>query len=232
MSGRPRRTPASGARSEVKPSGVDERAFSGLHVLADDDSRWKHDPIAQARAACAGGARVVQLRAKRSIDAQALAWGRAIRALTREARVTFVVNDRVDLALACDADAVHLGQDDLSPADARRIAPHLAIGRSTHDLDQLARALDEPIDYVAYGPLFGTASKDTGYGARGLAALREVARRCVPLPLVAIGGIDAGNCAQALAAGAHGVAVISAIANAADPVAAVRELVLALGHAQ
>jgi thiamine-phosphate pyrophosphorylase len=206
--------------------------YCGVHVLADDDARWKHDAVAQARAACAGGARVVQLRAKRATDAQALAWGRELRALTRAAGVAFVVNDRVDLALACEADAVHLGQDDLAPADARRIAPSLAIGRSTHDAAQLARALTEPIDYVAYGPLFGTASKDTGYDARGLAALREIASRCASLPLVAIGGIRAANCAQARAAGAHGVAVISAVANAADPVAAVRELVAAFEGAR
>jgi thiamine-phosphate pyrophosphorylase len=206
--------------------------FSGLHVLADDDPRWRHDPLAQAHAGCDGGARVVQLRAKRSTDALALAWGRKIRALTRGAGVAFVVNDRVDLALACEADAVHLGQDDLPPADAHRIAPRLAIGRSTHDAAQLAHALAEPIDYVAYGPLFGTASKETGYEARGLAALREIASHCAPLPLVAIGGIDASNCARARAAGAHGIAVISAIANAADPVAAVRELVAAFGAAR
>lgn len=206
--------------------------FSGLHVLADDDPRWKHDPIAQARAACEGGARVVQLRAKAATDTQALAWGRETRALTRAAGIVFVVNDRVDLALACGADAVHLGQDDLPPADARRLAPRLAIGRSTHDAAQLARALGEPIDYVAYGPLFGTGSKDTGYDARGLAALREIARHCAPLPLVAIGGIDARNCARVRAAGANGFAVISAVANAADPAAAVRELVVAFGHAR
>jgi thiamine-phosphate pyrophosphorylase len=206
--------------------------FSGVHVLADDEPRWKHDPLEQARAACAGGARVVQLRAKRATDAQVLAWGREIRELTRAANMTFIVNDRVDLALACSADAVHLGQDDLPPADARRIAPRLAIGRSTHDTEQLARALTEPVDYVAYGPLFGTASKATGYGARGLAALREIASHCAPLPLVAIGGIDASNCAQARGAGAHGIAVISAVANAADPVAAVRELVAAFGRSR
>lgn len=206
--------------------------FRGLHVLADDDPRWPHDPIAQARAACAGGARVVQLRAKRATDSQAMAWAREIRALTRDAGVEFVMNDRVDLALACEADAVHLGQDDLPPEAARRIAPSLAIGRSTHDAEQLARALSEPIDYVAYGPLFGSASKDTGYGARGLVALREIARHCAPLPLVAIGGIDASNARLAREAGAHAVAVISAVANAADPVAAVRELVAALGRAQ
>jgi thiamine-phosphate pyrophosphorylase len=207
-------------------------SFAGVHVLADDDPRWKHEPVSQARAACAGGARVVQLRAKRATDAQALAWGREIRALTRGAGLVFVVNDRVDLALACEADAVHLGQDDLPPAEARRIAPRLAIGRSTHDAAQLARALGEPIDYVAYGPLFGTASKDTGYDARGLAALREIASTCAPRPLVAIGGIDVTNCAQARAAGALGVAVISAVANAADPVAAVHALVAAFGSAR
>jgi thiamine-phosphate pyrophosphorylase len=205
--------------------------FSGLHVLADDDPRWKHDPIAQARAACEGGARVVQLRAKRATDSQALAWGREIRALTRAAGVAFVMNDRVDLALACRADAVHLGQDDLPPEAARRVAPRLAIGRSTHDAEQLARALAEPIDYVAYGPLFGSASKDTGYGARGLAALREIASRCAPLPLVAIGGIDASNARSARAAGAHGLAVMSAVADAGDPLAAVRALLAALEQA-
>jgi thiamine-phosphate pyrophosphorylase len=207
--------------------GVSAFDFSGLHVLADDNPRWPHDPIAQARAACAGGARAVQLRAKRATDARALDWGRTIRALTRAAGAVFVMNDRVDLALACGADAVHLGQDDLPPADARRIAPQLAIGRSTHDAAQLARALAEPVDYVAYGPLFGSASKETGYAARGVAALRESAAHCAPLPLVAIGGIDAASCAQARAAGARGFAVISAVANAADPLAAVRALVAA-----
>jgi thiamine-phosphate pyrophosphorylase len=83
------------------------------------------------------------------------------------------------------------------------------------------------VDYLAYGPLFGTASKDTGYDARGLAALREIAAHSAPHPLVAIGGIDAGNCARARAAGATGFAVISAVANAADPEAAVRALVAA-----
>jgi thiamine-phosphate pyrophosphorylase len=207
--------------------GVAALDFSGLHVLADDDPRWRHDPIAQARAACAGGARAVQLRAKRATDARALGWGREIRALTRAAGAAFVLNDRVDLALACGADAVHLGQDDLPPADARRIAPGLAIGRSTHDAAQLTSALAERVDYVAYGPLFGTASKETGYAARGLAALRELAARCAPLPLVAIGGIDAASCAEVRAAGAQGFAVISAVANAPDPLAAVRALVAA-----
>lgn len=109
-----------------------EAKFSGLHVLADDDPRWSRDPVAQARTACAAGARVVQLRAKHATDRQALEWARAIRTLTREAGVTFIVNDRFDWALACEADGVHLGQEDLSP-DALPVAARarLAIGRSS-----------------------------------------------------------------------------------------------------
>ena len=91
-------------------------AYCGLHVLADDDPRWSCDPPAQAAAACAGGAQVVQLRAKRATDRQALAWARAIRELTRASGTRFVVNDRFDLALAAGADAVHLGQGDLPPS--------------------------------------------------------------------------------------------------------------------
>ncbi len=203
--------------------------FAGLHVLADDDPRWPIGPVAQARAACAGGARVVQLRAKHATDRAALAWAEEIRALTRAAGALFFVNDRFDLALAAGADGVHLGQDDLPPARLpAEVRGRLAIGRSTHDAEQLTRALAEPVDYVAYGPLFGTQSKASAQSARGLEALREIASRCGALPVVAIGGIDAKSAASAIAAGASGVAVISAVAAAADSVAATRALVAAL----
>ncbi|MGI9431271.1 MAG: thiamine phosphate synthase, partial [Myxococcota bacterium] len=105
----------------------------GLHVLADDDPKWQRDPVAQARAACEGGARVVQLRAKHATDRVAIEWGQAIRQVTRAAGLTFMVNDRFDWALACEADGVHLGQEDLPPAalpiSARK---RLVVGRSTH----------------------------------------------------------------------------------------------------
>ena len=94
----------------------------GLHVLADDAPHWKHDPVEQARAACRGGAAVVQLRAKLAVDRQALAWAARIRELTRQAGALFIVNDRFDLALAAGADGVHLGQEDLPPA---RIPPRM-----------------------------------------------------------------------------------------------------------
>ena len=100
--------------SEVNREAALER-LRGLHVLADDAPHWKHDPVEQARAACRGGASVVQLRAKLAADREALAWALRIRELTRQAGALFIVNDRFDLALAAGADGVHLGQEDLPP---------------------------------------------------------------------------------------------------------------------
>ncbi len=203
-----------------------EARLAGLHVLADDDARWSRDPVSQAEAACAGGAAVVQLRAKRTPDREVLHWARAIRRLTREAGALLIVNDRFDLALLAEADGVHLGQDDLPPACLPAAArARLLVGRSTHSLDQAREACREPVDYVACGPVFGTRSKDTPYAARGLELLGEVARACAPRPVVAIGGIEAGNLPAVLEAGAAGAAVISAVAAAPDPLAATRRLV-------
>jgi thiamine-phosphate pyrophosphorylase len=200
-----------------------------LHVLADDDARWKPDPVEQAAAACQGGAAVVQLRVKRATDRTALAWARAIRDLTRQHGALFVVNDRFDLALAARADGVHLGQDDLPPGRVPASArAQLLVGRSTHTLEEARAARAEPIDYVAFGPVFGTDSKDSPYDARGLGQLAEVAALVAPRPLIAIGGIHSARCGDALSAGAAGVAVISAVAGADDPVAATRALVAGL----
>jgi thiamine-phosphate pyrophosphorylase len=197
-------------------------------VLADAAPGWAHSPVAQARAACAAGAAVVQLRAKHARDGELLAWAAEIRALTTRAGALFIVNDRFDLALAAGADGAHLGQDDLPPA---RIPPaaraRLLLGRSTHTLAQATAARTEPIDYVAFGPIFGTRSKPTEWGARGLAQLAAVVRCVHPLPVVAIGGIDAANAASVRAAGAAGFAVISAVAGAAQPEAAARALLAA-----
>ena len=206
--------------------------FGGLHVLADDDPRWPRNPVEQARAACAGGAQVVQLRAKHSGDAQALAWAREIRQLTRRAGLRFIVNDRFDWALLAEADGVHLGQTDLPPAALPAEArARLAIGRSSHDLAQARRACAEGADYVAFGPLFESTSKRVRE-ARGLSRLREAARAVAGRPLIAIGGIGAEGAAQALRAGAAGVAVIAAVAGAANPTAATQRLLRALHQAQ
>ncbi len=207
------------------PGDAARERLRGLHVLADDGPGWPCDPVEQARLACRGGAHVVQLRAKRSGDREILAWAAGIRDVTREAGALFVMNDRFDLALASGADGVHLGQDDLPPD---RIPPglrgRLLVGRSTHTLEQARAACDEPVDYVAFGPIFGTRSKESPWSARGVEALAEMVRCVAPRPAVAIGGIDRGNLEAVARAGA-GVAVISAVVGAPDPEAAARDLV-------
>ena len=132
--------------------------LGGLHVLADDDPRWPRGPVAQAEAACRGGADVVQLRVKHSSDAQTLEWARGIRALTRQHGAAFVVNDRFDIAIASEADAVHLGQDDMPPdAIPARLREALAIGRSTHTLEEARRFVGPDCAYHLY---FRHASHD------------------------------------------------------------------------
>ena len=207
-------------------------AYRGLHVLVDDDPRWGRDPVEQARAACRARVPVVQLRAKYAGDATTLAWAREIRAMTRAAGIRFVVNDRFDIALMAEADAVHLGQDDLPPSALPAAArAMLAVGRSTHTTEQLAATRDEDVDYVAYGPVFGTRSKDSPFSARGLEAVAEAVRTAAPRPLVAIGGIEMSDLAALRALGVAGVAVISAVAAAADPERAAGELIAAFGGA-
>jgi thiamine-phosphate pyrophosphorylase len=207
-------------------------AVHGLYVLADDDPRWRRDPVEQARAALTGGAAAVQLRAKHATDRQALAWAEAIVALCRAAGARSFVNDRFDLALAAGADGVHLGQDDLPPERIPAAArARLLVGRSTHTLEQARAAAGEPVDYVAFGPVFGTTSKESAYDARGLAALAEVARVVAPRPCVAIGGIDAARVADCLRAGVAAVCVLSAVAGAPDMEAAARALVRGLAGA-
>ena len=206
------------------------RRLRSLHVLADDDPRWKQGPVEQAAAACRGGAAVVQLRAKRATDGECLAWAKRIRELTHEVGALFVLNDRFDLALLSDADGVHLGQDDLPPAhipDGDRA--RLLVGRSTHTLEQARAACDEPIDYLAFGPIFRTQSKASEYAARGVDALVEVVALAGALPVVAIGGIDPARIGSVSARGA-GAAVISAVAGADAPETATRALVRLLSE--
>ena len=203
--------------------------LAGLFVLADDDPRWRCGPVAQAEAACAAGAAVVQLRAKHSSDQSILTAAAEIRRVTRAAGALFFVNDRFDLALLADADGVHLGQQDVPPARLPESArARLLVGRSTHTLEQARAARAEGVDYVAFGPLFDTGTKAQAYPARGLAELALAARAVAPLPLVAIGGIDAARARGVRAAGAAGAAVISAVADAEDPAGAARALVDAL----
>jgi thiamine-phosphate pyrophosphorylase len=177
-----------------------------------------------------GGARVLQLRAKRLSDRDLLEAVRgAVDAARREGGL-LIVNDRPDVALVAGADGVHLGQDDLAPRDARRLlGPGTLLGLSTHTLEQVAVAASEPVDYVAFGPVFPTTTKDAVEPAVGTEGLRR-ARALTRLPLVAIGGITEANVSEVVEAGADGVAVISALLRAADLSAAARGFQAALGR--
>jgi len=186
------------------------------------------DVVGLAAAILAGGARVVQLRAKDAATGELVALARAVKIHADAVGARLIINDRADVARVVDAAGVHLGQDDLPPAAARALlGPDKIVGFSTHTLAQVDEALRAGhFDYLAFGPIFATASKRNPDPVQGVAALRDVRRRC-PLPLVAIGGIDASTIGDVIAAGADAAALIGAIAGAHDPALATRDLLAA-----
>jgi thiamine-phosphate pyrophosphorylase len=190
-----------------------------LYVILDRAVAGGRDLVEILDAAIAGGARTIQLREKTWPSGQVLPLAERIRARCRAAGVTFVMNDRVDLAVALDADGVHLGQDDLPPRLARPLLrPGMILGVSTHSVEQARRAEADGADYVAVGAMFPTSTKPD-FELVGPALMRAV-RPEVRVPLVGIGGITPGNAGEVIRAGADGVAVISAVCAAADPTAA------------
>ena len=204
------------------------RLPSRLYAIAD--GAGGRDVVALTARFLEGGVRIVQLRWKDAPTVSLHEAAMRCRQLTRERGAFLIVNDRVDVAVACDADGVHLGQSDLPPAAAR---PLLAAGRwigvSTHDERQALAAAAAGADYIGFGPLFPTGTKATGYEPRGIEQLTLV-RRAVSLPIVAIGGITAERAPSAIDAGADAVAVISALGDAPDPARAARELLALLGE--
>jgi thiamine-phosphate pyrophosphorylase len=196
-----------------------------LYAIVDVERLGARPPGAAAEALARGGAAVVQLRAKGVPDRELLELSEDARDGARRAGALFLVNDRPDVALLVGADGVHLGQADLPPAEARRLLGDGAIiGHSTHSLAQLRAATSAPIDYAALGPIFATATKADAEAVVGLDLLRA-ARALTDLPLVAIGGIDHQRAPQAVAAGADGLAVISALLDEPDLERAARAFV-------
>jgi thiamine-phosphate pyrophosphorylase len=180
------------------------------------------DPLAVLAAYLEGGATFIQLRDKDPSSGVRLARADAAVALTCRAGARLIVNDRADLARLAGADGVHVGQQDLSVEVARRIAgPRAIVGISTHDEAQIAAAVRTSASYLAVGPVYGTASKDTGYTARGLALVRHAAQTSA-VPVVAIGGITLERAPAVIAAGAASVAVISDLLTGGDPAARTR----------
>lgn len=182
-------------------------------------------PVAQVvAAALRGGVTLVQLRDKTASASDFLALGRLLLGLCRDAGVPLIVNDRVEAAVALGADGLHVGQEDLEAAAARRaIGPDRLLGLSVHAVEQFAELPEGCVDYLGVGPVFPTASKQDArpaIGGEGVASLCAAAT----LPVVAIGGLDALKAGVAIEAGAAGIAVVSAIAAAEDPEAAARAL--------
>lgn len=178
----------------------------------------ERDDLAMLPALVAAGVDGFQVRAK-SLDTRTLT--ALVRAVQEAVDATVIVNDRLDVALATEADGVHLGVADLAVADARRVAPGMLIGATCRTRAEVVAAAAAGADYVGFGPVFATASKAGLAAPRGLDG---VAAATGALPLIAIGGIDASNAAGVRAAGAHGVAAISGIWDAPDPVAAARQI--------
>lgn len=195
----------------------------GLYVIIDGRFTRGRGCLKTAEAAIWGGARVIQLREKELPFAEALGVALEIRKLTQEHGVAFIINDDARLALECGADGLHIGQDDMPLADARALlGSGRIIGISTHSLKEALAAQDGGADYIGFGPMYRTATKDSGTpnGPEGLAAIRDRIR----IPIAAIGGITARNAGDIIRAGADALAVITAVTGADDMAAAAAEI--------
>ncbi|MDP3718530.1 MAG: thiamine phosphate synthase [Acidobacteriota bacterium] len=208
------------------------RPFPRLYAIVDVDlcAAGGHTPLDVVRAFLAAGVRLIQLRAKTWDSGAFLDLAAAAVADAQAAGAIIVINDRADIAVLSHAPGLHVGQDDLSPADARRIVgPDAWLGLSTHTVEQWTAALAAPISYVAIGPVFETGTKATGFAAVGLHTVRLVATAAAAraLPVVAIGGITIERAPAVIEAGAAAVAVISGLL-AGPPEARARAFIRAL----
>lgn len=195
----------------------------GLYAIVDPAHTGARSPLELAEAIVAGGPALFQYRDKTQSDRDRLRLGRELRTLCRRAGIPFIVNDRLDLALLLGADGAHLGQEDLPIEAARRIAPSLPLGRSTHSVEQARAAAREDHAILGFGPVFPTKTKERPDPVTGLDVLARL-RSELPLPLVAIGGINLDTVGEIARTGAHYAAVISALADADDPEAMTRAL--------
>ena len=197
---------------------------SPLYAIFDPSQARGRPPSLILRQFLDGGARIIQLRAKEMAARDCLNLAREARELCHAAGCLLIVNDRVDIALAARAGGGHLGQEDLPLYVARKLmGKERIIGISTHDMAQAREAEQGGADYIGFGPIFGTATKETGYSARGLTMLKEI-RQAVSLPIVAIGGITEANVAQVWQAGADSAAIISDLMGAEDVAGKVRRI--------
>lgn len=203
-----------------------------LYVITDASLSKGRGHEEVARRAARSGADILQLRDKEMTTAQMVATAVRMRQIARDGGIPFIVNDRVDVALAAEADGVHVGQEDMPCALARRLlGPGRIVGVSVSSPSEAVRAEHDGADYVAVGPIYATASKADAGEPTGVGLIREI-RQAVDIPIVAIGGINASNVEEVIRAGADGVAVISAVVAADDVAAATRNLAAAIRKAK
>jgi len=195
-----------------------------VYLVADRSCCRGRDLLDVVEEAVRGGASLVQLREKEGGARDFVQLARRMRRLLRSLEVPLIINDRVDVALACGADGVHVGQEDMDTRDVRLLTgPDFLVGLTVHTPELAREAGNLPVDYLGAGPVFGTASKSDPkprLEAQGLARIREQ----TVLPLVGIGSISGDNAAEVIRAGADGVAAISAICSAQSPFEAARKL--------
>lgn len=190
----------------------------GVYFIMGSQNAVERDPLEILEAALAGGISCFQLREKGAgalTGQQLLNFAVECQRLCREYKVPFIVNDDVELARALDADGIHIGQEDMEANAARRlVGPDKILGVSVHSLEEAGKALLSGADYVGMGPVFGTQSKADAKSPAGISGIMAVKSRYPRLPVIGIGGITPDNAGQVWSAGADGVAVISAIAQA------------------
>jgi thiamine-phosphate pyrophosphorylase len=199
------------------------KQIAGLYAIIDSQALKGRSQTEVVSQVIRGGARTIQLRDKLHSKKELLPIAQQLKKLCAEHNVLFIINDYLDIALASDADGLHLGQDDLPTKEARKLLPiDKILGCSTTTVDQATVAQADGADYIAVGSMYPTPSKATAKVV-GLERLRQV-RQAVTLPLVAIGGINKDNTAEVIAAGANSVAVISAILQAENVEKAARQI--------
>lgn len=199
-----------------------------LHVLTDTvlQSRFTHAEL--ARMAIKGGADTIQFRQKVGTTREMIDIVRQLKQLCIGSSVTLIVNDRIDVAIAAEADGVHLGQDDFPIPLARKLlGESRIIGGSAATLEDAQKCLAEGADYIGFGPVYPTTSKEDAEPVTGVKLLKRTVQ-AVSLPIIAIGGISAENTPEVMQTGAQGIAVISAVCCQEDPEQATRELCNAL----
>lgn len=199
-----------------------------LHVLTDTELQSRFTHVELVRMAIKGGADTIQFRQKSGATREMIEICREAKKLCGDAAVTFIVNDRVDVAIASEADGVHLGQNDFPIPLARKLLGKTRIiGGSAVTLDEVKKCLSEGADYIGFGPVYPTTSKDDAGPVTGIALLEEAAK-AVSIPIIAIGGVTVENTPEVIRAGAQGIAVISAVCCQENPEQATRELLQAL----